>query len=317
MNIVELKKSLDTGDFHNLYILTGEEYTILEMYIKMIENKMAEKEPVSIKSSETVSTIYKTLGTKSLLSSGKVIYVIRDDKEFTTAESSWTDLEKKLKAKNIVLILKYSSIDNRSKFAKTFTDVITTFDKLSEVVLTKYIKKDLNLKQEYIDYLISICNKDYGRILLEIDKIKNASKHFNLSDDDTFKMCVNAHAFYIEPEGEVYDLVDSIMTRNYREIYVLLEESKRRNDNQLLVISLLHNNVKAVLQIQTNGTKDDVAKNTGLTPFQVKTAMKYVNRYSCEELVRFMKYLRYCEKGVKNGLFSQDFIIDYLLVNIL
>lgn len=314
MNILELKKSIDSGNFKNLYIFTGEEYTILEAYIKMICNKMN----VASKSCESASIVYNNLNSKSLFEFGKQLYIIRDDKEFITSESMWNDLEKKLKAKNITVIFKYSFIDNRSKFAKKFVESIIVFEKLSETVLSKYIKKDINIKQEYVNYLISICNKDYGRILLEIDKIKNAKSFYNLSDDDTFKLCVNSHAFYIEPEGEVYDLVDSIMTRNYREIYSLLEESKRRNDNQLLVISLLHNNVKAVLQIQTCGTEDkELSKNTGLTPFQIKNAMKYVNRYTCEELVRFMRYLKYCEKGVKNGLFSQDFIIDYLLVNIL
>lgn len=314
MNIVDLKKSIDSGNFQNLYIFTGEEYTILETYIKMVCNKIG----VEPKSSESVSNIYNTLNTKSLFNTGKTVYVVRDDKDFTSFESGWDGIEQKLKSKNITLILKYSNIDNRSKFAKRFIDIITVFDRLSETVLSKYIKKDLELKQDYVDYLISICNKDYGRILLEIDKIKNASAFYRLSNDDAFKMCLSSHAFYIEPEGEVYDLVDSIMTRNYRDIYPLLEESKRRGDNQLLVVSLLHNNVRAVLQLQTCGTKDkEISKNTGLTPFQIKTAMKYVNRYTCEELVRFMKYLHYCEKGVKNGLFTQDFILDYLLVNVL
>lgn len=314
MNIIDLKKSIDSGNFQNLYIFTGEEYTILETYIKMICNKIG----VEPKSSESVSNIYNTLHTKSLFNTGKTVYVVRDDKDFTSFESGWDGIEQKLKSKNITLILKYSNIDNRSKFAKKFTDTITVFDKLSETVLSKYIKKDLELKQDYVDYLISMCNKDYGRILLEIDKIKNASVFYKLSNDDAFKMCLSSRAFYIEPEGEVYDLVDSIMTRNYRDIYPLLEESKRRGDNQLLVVSLLHNNVRAVLQLQTCGTKDkEISKNTGLTPFQIKTAMKYVNRYTCEELVRFMKYLHYCEKGVKNGLFTQDFILDYLLVNVL
>lgn len=314
MNIIDLKKSIDSGNFQNLYIFTGEEYTILETYIKMICNKIG----VEPRSSESVSNIYNTLHTKSLFDTGKTVYVVRDDKDFTSFESGWDGIEQKLKLKNITLILKYSNIDNRSKFAKKFSDTITVFDKLSETVLSKYIKKDLELKQDYVDYLISICNKDYGRILLEIDKIKNASAFYKLSNDDAFKMCLSSHAFYIEPEGEVYDIVDSIMTRNYRDIYPLLEESKRRGDNQLLIVSLLHNNVRAVLQVQTCGTKDkEMSKNTGLTPFQIKTAMKYVNRYTCEELVRFMRYLHYCERGVKNGLFTQDFILDYLLVNVL
>ena len=39
LNIVELKKSIDSGNIGNFYIFTGEEYVILEEYIKMVCKK--------------------------------------------------------------------------------------------------------------------------------------------------------------------------------------------------------------------------------------------------------------------------------------
>ncbi|MBO7212433.1 MAG: hypothetical protein J6V44_15740 [Methanobrevibacter sp.] len=312
MNIVELKKSIDTGTFTNLYIFYGEEYTILEEYIKMIKNKIG----CECKSCESVSIIYKTLNSKSLFGSGKCLYIVRDDKEFLTAEQMW-DIERKLKQKGITIIAKYGNIDQRSKFSKKFSDNMTSFDRLSENILAKYIKKDIDINNDNCEYLINVCNGDYGRIKLEIDKLVNACEYFKLKPDDCFRMCKSADLFYVEPEGEAFELVDSIMTRNYKTIYQLLEKSKRRNDNCFLIFTLLHTNVKQVLQLQLAGNQGDTQKATGLNGFQIKSAMKYVNRYSCEELVRFLKYIKYCDSGIKQGTISEDMALDYLLVNVL
>ena len=313
MNIVDLKKSIDSNNIGNFYIFTGEEYVILEEYIKIICNKANTK----ILSSQSVLSVYKSLSVKSLIGNEKCIYIIRDDKEFITAESMWTDIKRKLKVKGTILILKYSSIDQRSKFYKTFAEDITVFDRLSPNILLKYIKKDIDLNNENCEYLLNVCGSDYGRIRLEIDKIKNACQYFNLKPDDCFKMCKSSNLFYIEPEGETMELIDGIMTRNYKLVYKLLTESKRRNDNQFLIFTMLHNNAKAVLQVQLAGNDGDVQKSTGLNGFQVKSAYKYVNRYSCEELVRMLKYIKYCDSGIKQGLMSEDMAVDYLLVNIL
>lgn len=303
---MELKKSLDSGELSNIYIFTGDEYTILNIYI----NKVCSFFDV-VRKSNSVLSIYNNLSSRSLIQTGKQVYVVRDDKEFLTSDTIWSDLEKRLKARDATLILKYSSIDTRSKFNKHFSDCITVFDRLSDKVLLKYIYKDITLSNENANMLINACNHDYGRILLEVDKIQNIVEYYSLSANDAFKMCLNAHAIYIEPEGQVFDLVDSILTRNYRLVYKMLAESRRRGDNELYVFSLLHNNVKTILQIQTFGNSDNkkLIQSTGLTQFQINTCSKYLNRYTCEELVRFMKYIRYCDKSIKMELCKQILLL--------
>lgn len=313
MNLIELKQSLAKKEFNNMYIFYGDEYAIMEIYIKNVCNAVQGE----IRTSDSVLNVYRTLNTKSLLSTKNIVYIIRDDKEFLSSESVWDDIYKKLNNRGIILILKYSNIDSRSKFSKKFEQYITKFDLLNEDILVKYIKKDLNLKDEYCKLLVQICKNNYGKILLEINKLKNVAKAYKLSDNDCFKMAYNADVFNIEPEDVIQDLVDAIMTRNVKQVALLLKESKEHGDSEMLLLSYLHNTVKAVLQVQTTGTQNDMGKVTGLNGYQLKTAYKYVNRYTCEELVTFMKYIKYCESSIKNGNIFPDMISDYLLINIL
>ena len=266
---------------------------------------------------ESIISFYKTLDKKDILSKGPQVVLIRDDKDFLTTEYIWKDLISKLQKKNITLIAKYSSIDQRGKFYKNFESYITEFAPLSTEVLTKYIKKEVDIENSYCSYLCDITQNDYGRILLEIDKIKNLSMSKNISHNDSFKMCYNANMFYCDAEGEVYDLINAVMFKDIKNIYYLLQESKDRNDNPIMILSLLHNNVKALLQIQLAGDIKDLSEKTGLTGFQIKNAKQFLGKYSNKELSRFMKYLKYCEKSIKTGVLNSDLVIDYLLVNIL
>ena len=313
MNLLELRNSLTAKQFNNLYIFTGQEYTILDIYIQ----KVADGIGCQVTNSDFVSSVYKSLDKKDMFGSSKKVYVVKYDKEFLSSEVMWKDLEQKLKRKNNYLILKYTSLDQRSKFYKKFESKITDFQPLSVEVLTKYIKKEVDITDSCCAYLCEISNNDYGRILLDIDKVKNLAQRKNISDMDSFKECYNSNAFHIDAEGEMNDLVDAIMDRDIKGTYELLSESKQRNDNPLAIISFLHNKVRCLLQLQTAGNIKNLAETTGLTGFQIKNSKPFVGRYTEKELVRFMKYLRYCEQGIKNGRIESDNAIDYLLVNIL
>ena len=313
MNLIELQKDIVSKSPKNIYIFYGEEYTVLEMYISKIKSLFSNSY-----SCDSYKTVQGKLFGKSLFQTGKELYIIRDDKDFIECESYWEEFTEKLAKMDIFVIFKYSSLDQRTKFAKHFLDVEVEFTKLQPDILKKHIKKEIDVDDKCCDYLIDICKSDYGRILLEIDKVKNAAKFYRLSDKDSFKMCYNAQVFYEEPEDVVYDLVDSILTRNVKSVYDLLEESKRRGDNPIMLLSLLHTNVKAVLQVQSIGNNlKGASETTGLTPFHVKNASKYVNRYDNKELVRFIKYIKYCEKSAKNGTLQQEMLLDYLLLNVL
>jgi DNA polymerase-3 subunit delta len=313
MNLMELKSSMANKDIHNLYIFYGAEYAILEIYIKKLKDIVGGQ----YVQYDDVASLYRTLDKKDMFGSQKKFVLIREDKDFLTSESMWKDFESKLSKKDITLVLKYSSIDQRSKFSKAFSDRMTEFTYLSKEVLTKYIKKEIDITDSCCQYLCDITHNDYGRILLEVDKVKSYAQIKNISDMDAFKQCYSENVFHCDVEGEVYDLVNAIMIRSIKDIHYLLQESKERKDNPIMVLAILHNNVRTLLQLQLAGDVKDLADRTGLTGFQIKNGKQFVGVYDNKELVRFMKYIRYCEKGIKNGLLNSDNAIDYLLINVL
>lgn len=311
MTINDLKKDVIQKDYKNLYILYGEEYAAVNFYIERISSDFDE-----VRTGLTYSALKTRLTGRSLFQTGHELYVLRDDEELLSAEDDWKNLVKRLKQNDVFVVAKYGALDQRTKFFKTFSENAVEFNKLEPSILSKRIKAQINLADSCCDYLIDVFRKDYGRILLELDKVKHTMEYYNLSPNDAFKLCYNANVFYEEPEDVLFSLVDNIMTRNVKNSYLLLSELKRRGDSPIGALSILHNTVKAVLQVQSLGKQKDIAKTTGLTQYQVMSATKYVNRYRTDELVRFMKYIRYCDKSIKNGTIDSDMVLDFLFVNI-
>lgn len=314
MNVMDFKKQLVNKTLNPFYIFTGEETAILNIFL----NNVKQYYNLPVVYADSVSSVYSQLCNTTLLSSQGTLYIIRDDKNFQTAsESVWNHFNKKSFFKQNKLILIYTSLDKRNKFYKTFENNIVLFDKLSVDVLTKYIKKDINLSTENCRYLIDVCNGCYNLILLEIDKLQHIIKSCNCTADKAFDIALDNNLIYIPPESDVFGLVNAILKRIPKDVFYELQQHKLRNDNNLGLLSILHTNVKNLLQVQLCQDIKDIGNTTGLQGYQIKNCYNYLNIYSDYELIRFLKIIKYCEQSIKNGTMDSEITLDYLVVNVL
>lgn len=167
MDVVALKNQIKNNSLDSFYIFTGPEFTLLNHYINMMA-KFTDSDVVRL---EDVRELIKKLGVKSIIKS-RHIYILRDCKDFLSSEELQAKFEH-FRASETIIILVYTTIDKRSKLYKKFQDKIVQFDYMSEDVLVKYIQKEIPLSERNARGLIQICENDYGRILLEIDKIRS------------------------------------------------------------------------------------------------------------------------------------------------
>ena len=227
------------------------------------------------------------------------LYVIIDDTEFKSTEKMW---DKFTGLKDDIVVFYYTSIDKRQKFWKHFEDKTVEFKKLDNRILTKYIKKEVSLSDKNCEELIKICENDYSRILLEIEKIKN---YTGLSPNDALEVLLKDGTIYRPSYDALFDFTAAVLERNPAKAYNLLEHSKNVGEPSLTLISVLYNNIKTLLQIQS--AKD--YKKLGLNGWVVKNTIQYRDNYSNGELVRAMKLLRKCEIGIKMQKLKEKYII--------
>ena len=312
MNIQGLQKQIINKQLDNLYIFLGEEIAIQKIYI----NKIAELEELEIQYVEEYKQIHNSLKVNNLFNTKK-LYIILDDLDILKQENVWQNIN----PNENILIFKYNNLDKRSKFYKQFEDRIVEFEKLSDEVLTKYIQKDLpNMYNENCKKLIDICNNNYNQILLEIDKIKQfdnlyGDKEYN-KINNIFLDLEHKGAFHKEISDITFTFIEKVLKRDIKQVYDLQKKLNQIGESNIKLLSLLYNNFKIVLLIQSCKS-NDICKTTGLNNGQVYYNKDKVNYYSTGELVHALRLIQQIESGIKKGTIDEVISLDYLLVNIL
>lgn len=305
MEISDVKQHIKTGNFDKFYIFYGEEHAVMKIYLNMIAEKLGCK----ITYVDSLMELMTGVRTKSLVSEHH-LYIIMDDKEYLTNEKMW---EKFTGLKDDVVVFYYTSSDKRLKFWKQNKDRAVEFTKLDTRILTKYIQKDAPLSNESCERLIELCEHDYGRILLEIDKIRAYSIAEAVTPDGALDELIKSGCIYRAPKDAIFDFVAAFLERRPAKAYDLLQQSKAVGEANMVILSVLYNNIKQLLQVQS--AKD--YKALGFNGFVLKNILPYRNNYSNGELVKAMKLIRECEKGIKTGQIPDDLSVEYLMVQIM
>lgn len=311
MKPIDVKSHIQKKEFLPVYIFTGEEVGIQGIYIDMI-GKVSEKEVCRL---DTFQDVFQQLRKSSILSTSKV-YVVRDDTAIMDDVKAQQILfDKKFIGDNIVILV-YSSMDKRKKFYKENQDLICEFEPLDEKMLTKYIKKEINLSEKNCQALIQICENSYTRIMLEADKIKQYVNRLGPAEtqDAVFVKFLKNGVIYQPPTDAIFDFVDAVMQRKVK-AFDLMQESFESGEASMVMISVLYNNIKQTLQVKACNSKD-VSKSTGLTGWQIKCVKPYIDRWEIWELLDAMKLLRSVETGIKTGKIEDKMAVPYVLVNI-
>lgn len=314
MDVSTLKAKIKSKQLPNYLIFAGDEWKVQQIYIEQI----AKVKSCEMKRIDSITDIYSQLKNKSFVQKS-VVYIVRDDKELMTNEKLQQQIEDVVG--NNVLIHLITSVDKRTKFYKAYKDSIIDFEPLTDSVLKKYIKKEISLSDKNCQKLIDVCEHDYGRILLEIDKIKRyATAHPEEFDDvgfDTyFIQLLNDGTIYQPPYDAIFDLVDAILDRKVDKAFNLLQQAYDVGEATMVMLSVLYTNAKAVLQVQSY-QGDNLSKATGLTGWQIKNAKAHVNKYTDEDLIYMLRIIQKIESGIKTGKIEDEFAMQYLLVHVL
>lgn len=308
MEVVGLKNQIQTRDISPFYIFIGIEWAVQKIYIEQIA-KVSKKQ---IQYADDVLTVYRNCQNKSLVKTSN-LYVVLDDEEYAKEEKLQARIKEVLK--DDILILVYTKADKRKKI---FKDAVE-FEPLKPEVLKKYLQREsISLANYNWNVLIDICEGDYGRCLLEIDKVKRycqyvwEKKHENFIDDDiVFENLLKDGTIHIPEKDSTFDFIDAVLRRQVERAFEL-----KPKDNIMGTLQLLYNNAKAVLAIQLCKGKD-VTKTSGIDSRQIYFAREKTGKYYSKELIRMLKLIQQMQEGIVTGQIEEQFVLDYLLVNVL
>lgn len=313
MELVDLMKRISSNDIPHFLILFGEEQTILNIYLTHILEITNAKRI----SADSVSYIMQNINKKRFDKSLR-LYVVQDDMAFLRAEDSWETVRNT--ATKDYIILRYHSLDKRSAFVKKNQQNLVEFARLSKEVLQTYISKDLpDLNEKNSSKLVEYCNYDYGRILLEIDKIKQYSSiRTDLTIDSCFVQLDKQGLFHKEIGDITFELTNAVLGGYPETAIQKLDEAKRKGEPAMMIVSILYNGFRNLLAYQGLGSnKQGAMERTGMTKGELYGCTKNVGGYSIAEVKRNMLKCQEIEAGIKMGTIDEDIALEYAVLSCL
>lgn len=313
MELVDLMKRISSNDIPHFLILFGEEQTILNIYLTHILEVTNTKRI----SADSVSYIMQNINKKRFDKSIR-LYVVQDDMAFLRAEDSWETV-RNTPTKDYI-ILRYHSLDKRSAFVKKNQQNLVEFARLSKEVLQTYISKDLpDLSEKNSSKLVEYCNYDYGRILMEIDKIKQySSVRTDLTIDSCFVQLDKQGLFHKEIGDITFELTNAVLGGYSETAIQKLDEAKRKGEPAMMIVSILYTGFRNLLAYQGLGSnKQGAMERTGMTKGELYGCTKNVGGYSIAEVKRNMLKCQEIEAGIKMGTIDEDIALEYAVLSCL
>lgn len=313
MDIATLMTKLSNNEIPHFNIWFGEEQKILDIYI----NKVADS-GYKLISSSSVKYVLDQIGKKSLDRSKKC-YVVTEDQDFTKAENKWQEISKRLAQCDHVLICRYNNLNKTHKFYKQNKENITEFLHLDPSVLSNYIKHEINdLDEKFCLKLCEMCGNDYGRILLECNKIKSYALTHNIDFNTSIKILLDQDAIYSDIGDITFKLTDAILYGDINKSLKYLQEANRKGEPPIMIASILYNGFRNMLAVQGLGkNKQNAVERTGLPYWQIKQTLNNIGGYSIKDVERNMLFCQSVEIGIKTGKLDFDNVLDYLVINCL
>lgn len=317
MELVDLMTAVAENKVPHYLILFGEEQAILDIYIQHIAQNY------KIVYCDTVAYALSQVGKKSIDKSNKV-YIVNEDNAYTKAEENWKNVKQTFNKSTHILLIKYHSIDKRGKFYTQNKGNAVEFTHLSENVLINYIQQKLpDLSEENASKLITWCNYDYGRILMEIDKIQQwvnyyIDKEGTPNTDSAFKLLNKQGLFYKEIGDITFELTNAVLGGYSETAIQKLDEAKRKGEPAMMIASILYTGFRNLLAYQGLGSnKHNAMERTGMSKGELYGCTKNVGGYSITEVKRNMLFCQKIETGIKQGIVDEDVALEYLILHCL
>ncbi len=291
MDLMELNQTISKHQLANLYIFTGEEINLINLYVSQLGE---------YKRVDTVLEVWNKLTTTGKFARPKFItYVVRDDMDFLKNEKAWKNVDR---IENGRLVLLYTDIKKTLKFYKHFKNIIVEFNHLTSTQLYHQLQHDpkysiiSSTNKSILEYFIESCNNDLNTIDNEIDKYIRLKECgvVNTFDKNTIDILITP-----DPKYNVFQLIDLILGQDMRAVEVL-QYLVDHELNLLGILTLLYANIRRAILVAGN---PDFNK-TGLPYWQYKS-IKENCKISPNKLLGCLRVIQEYDAGIKKGKYGQ------------
>lgn len=293
------EKELKQGIIRPLYLMYGEEKYEVQRSLEMIKKKFGTLDKgVNFLTFDknNIDELPAFLTTVSFFGDKKLAIV--KDMEFNFDVDS---IIENVDDDTVVCIVE-DKIDKRLVAYKKLNKVANeiNFEMMKPEEVKHYIIKTLGLYGIKVDidtavYLETVCSNDKNTLINEFRKI---TSFLNTGDSLTKEIIDSICCKTLQ--GQVFDLIDTIVARKRKKSLEMLDEMLMQNEAVQKIAILLYNQIKNIYLIKSileQNRNIDVASTLGLKPFIARKLIATSNNFETKELEKILyQFADYDEK---------------------
>ena len=204
-------------------------------------------------------------------------------------------------------------ITKKIKHEKELSKHIIEVPELEDWQIKEYVYSMLEgIEEKELDWLIDICNKNIYRLDNEISKLtifgENERKY--VFEDMKYEGNFNDLSSF-----NVYDITNSITTKNIDKLNKALTEIYNFDAEPLGVVTLLYQAFKKMIQVWFS--KNPTPETTGLKANVIYAINKAPKVFNKEQVLQCFIEMVNIDKKLKTGLIETKYLIDYCVCKIL
>ena len=316
-NIIDLDKSIQTGNLNSIYVLYGEETYLIEEYLKKIKKSFGELSlgiNYILHDETSIESIISEIETPSFGFEKKLI-VVRNSGIFKKDFSGQIKDKLKNYIKENIEILNESVVIVFIEETVHKFDMYKTIEPIGIVVEFKQLKPNelvsklkricslykVNVKEKNLELLIELVGTNMQDLLNEIRKLIEYTGEGNEISKESIESLANR-----QMQAIIFDLTDSLGTKNTEKALQTLEGLEYNKEPAQKILIILYNHFKKLyltkLALKNNREVTDVLD---LKPNQSFLTRKYINQsryFSEEEIENILKEMINLDYDYKNGI---------------
>ncbi len=316
------KKTFETeikqGKIRPLYLLYGEEKYEIHRSIDTLKKKFGKLDKgVNFLTFDknNIDELQEFLTTVSFFG-GRKLAIVKDMNFKFDADTIIENVDE-----NTIVCIVEDNIDKRltayKKISKVGCEI--NFEMMKPEEVKEYIMKTLGMYGIKVDsqtaiYLETVCSNDKNTLINEFRKITSF-----LNQGDTLTTEVIDFICCKTLQGQVFDLIDTIVARKRKKSLEMLEEMILQNEAVQKISTLLYRQIKNIYLIKSileQNARVNIASTLALQPFLVNKLMKISSSFEIGELEKILYAFADYDEKVKIGKMDSKLGLKQILCKI-
>ncbi|MDE6189536.1 MAG: DNA polymerase III subunit delta [Clostridia bacterium] len=318
MQAIQLKQTFKTN-VSDIYAITGDDEGLilyaLEKFYDLIPSDTRDYCVQKFEGNEVNSAdVISSLAYNSMFGDRRLVIVKDVNRKLSTQEiESWLDYVENINDGNVLILVNSPSIKSAiSEFA-----VEVDCNRMSLIDYTNYIEtlfKFYKIKYDRtaLSEIVNRCNKDFGKINNELNKIMLYASTETLVDRELIRELVP-----IDTETQVFEFVYALQDGDFDRAMGIIDILLERGDKPSMILATLTMTYKRTFAIMTNDGDDDfLSESLGMKKSALFMARKKIDaakRRTSGFLARLKNtvyYLYGLEYDFKSGKITQENALD-------